>query len=108
MHSQYIVLPRGLSYSSVFSVKPEPITTLWYFLHTITDHRRPQGTRHPLPILLLIAILSLCCGSHSYVAMSEWSKNYQEVLKKQLPFLADHTPDAATFHRVFAGLDVAA
>jgi predicted transposase YbfD/YdcC len=106
MQGQYIVLPEGLSYSTVFSVKPEPVTTLWYFLHSIPDPRRPQGTRHSLPILLLLAILALSSGHHSYQAMEEWCRNYQSLLGDQLMFLVGHTPDAATFHRVFARLDV--
>lgn len=108
MCSQYIVLPESLSFSSVFSVKPEPVTTLWYFLHSISDPRRPQGTRHSLPVVLLLALLALCSGYHSYQAMEEWCKNYQSLLEKQLEFLAGHTPDAATFHRVFARIDVSA
>lgn len=108
MRSQYIVLPEGLSYSSVFSVKPEPVTTLWYFLHSLQDPRRPQGTRHPLPIILLLAILALCSGHTSYQAMEEWARNYQALLARELPFIAGHTPDAATFHRVFSHLDTAA
>lgn len=108
MSSQYIVLPKGLSYSPIFSVKPEPVTTLWYFLHSIPDPRRAQGRRHKLSIVLLLAILALCSGHNSYQAMEEWAKNYQDLLKKQLSFLAGHTPDAATFHRVFAGLDIVA
>lgn len=106
MYSQYIVLPVGLSYSPVFSVKPEPVTTLWYFLHSIPDPRRAQGRRHSLPVVLLLAILALCSGHNSYQAMEEWARNYQDLLKEQLPFLSGHTPDAATFHRVFAGLDI--
>jgi predicted transposase YbfD/YdcC len=106
MHSQYIVLPEGLSFSKVFSVKPEPVTTLWYFLHTIPDPRRAQGRRHALPVILVLALLALCSGHTSYQAMEEWAENYQELLKKHLPFLADHTPDAATFHRVFTRLAV--
>ncbi|MGH2613161.1 MAG: ISAs1 family transposase, partial [Rhabdochlamydiaceae bacterium] len=108
MYSEYTVLPIGLSFSSVFSVKPEPISTLWFFLSTIPDPRRPQGTRHPLPIVLLLAILALCCGYTSYQAMEEWSKNYQELLREQLSFVSGHTPDAATFYRVFASIDVGA
>lgn len=108
MYSQYIVLPENLSYSSVFSVKPEPITTLWYFLHSIPDPRRPQGTRHQLPIVLLLAILALCCGHTSYQAMEEWAENYQALLRETVPCLAGHMPDAATFHRVFSKLDVEA
>lgn len=106
MYSQYIVLPEGLSFSKVFSVKPEPVTTLWYFLHSIPDPRRAQGRRHALPILLVLALLALCSGHTSYQAMEEWAENYQALLSKELPFLAKHTPDAATFHRVFTKLDV--
>src|SRR5438105_3452188 len=106
MYSQYIVLPEGLSFSKVFSVKPEPVTTLWYFLHSIPDPRRAQGRRHSLSVVLVLALLALCSGHISYEAMEEWAKNYQHLLKKRLPFLAGHTPDAATFHRVFSRLDV--
>lgn len=106
MHSQYIVLPEGLSFSRVFSVKPEPVTTLWYFLHSVPDPRRAQGRRHSLPIILVLALLALCSGHTSYQAMEEWVENYQEHLREELPFLSGHTPDAATFHRVFTRLDV--
>lgn len=106
MYSQYIVLPEGLSFSKAFSVKPEPVTTLWYFLHSIPDPRRAQGRRHALPIILVLALLALCSGHTSYQAMEEWAENYQDLLNRELPFLAGHTPDAATFHRVFTKLDV--
>jgi hypothetical protein len=108
MYSQYIVLPKGLSYSSVFSVKPEPVMTLWSTLHTVSDHRRGQGKRHDLPILLTLAILALCSGHTSYQAMQEWCVNYQENILDQVPFLAGHMPNSATFHRVFANLDTEA
>lgn len=108
MFSQYTVLPKGLSYSSVFSVKPEPVTTLWYTLHTVVDHRRGQGRRHDLPTLLTLAILALCSGHTSYLSMQEWCENYQKRIKEQVPFLAGHMPDSSTFHRVFAKLDTKA
>jgi predicted transposase YbfD/YdcC len=106
MFSQYIVLPKHLSYSSVFSVKPEPVMTLWYTLHAVADYRRGQGKRHDLPTLLTLAILALCSGHTSYLAMKEWCVNYQKQIKDQVPFLAGHMPDSSTFHRVFAKLDV--
>lgn len=105
MQIKYIVLPEKSAYSKVFSVKPEPITTLWYMLHQLADPRRAQGRRHDLPTLLTLAILALCCGQESYQAMEEWSINYQEMLKTHVGFLGGHTPDASTFHRVFAKLD---
>jgi predicted transposase YbfD/YdcC len=108
MFSQYIVLPKGLSYSSVFSVKPEPVTTLWYTLHSVADYRRGQGKRHDLPTLLTLAILALCSGHTSYLSMQEWCVNYQQRIQKQVPFLAGHMPNSSTFHRVFANLDTKA
>lgn len=106
MFSQYIVLPESLSFSKVFSAKPEPVTTLWFMLHEIPDPRRAQGKRHDLPIVLTLAILALCCGHTSYQAMGEWAENYQTLLREQLPCIAGHIPDGATFHRVFARLNV--
>jgi predicted transposase YbfD/YdcC len=108
MYSQYIVLPKGLSYSSVFSVKPEPVMTLWYTLHTVTDHRRGQGRRHDLATVLTLAILALCSGNNSYLAMQEWCVNYQKRITEQVPFLAGHMPDSSTFYRVFAKIDTTA
>lgn len=105
MFSQYIILPKGLSYSSVFSVKPEPVTTLWFMLAEIPDPRRGQGRRHPLSVILTLAILALCSGHLSYLAMQELCENYQEELEQQVPFLAGHMPNSATFHRVFSRLD---
>lgn len=102
---KYIVLPEKSAYSKIFSLKPEPITTLWVMLHEVPDYRRAQGKRHPLPIVLLLAILSLCCGYQSFEAMEEWGQNYQEMLETCVPFIAGFTPAAATFHRVFKNLD---
>ena len=85
---KYIVLPEKSAYSKIFSVKPEPISSLWLFLHTIPDFRRGQGMRHDLPVVLLLSILALCCGHLSYEAMEEWCENYQEMIKTHVPFLA--------------------
>jgi predicted transposase YbfD/YdcC len=38
--------------------------------------------------------------------MQEWCINYQKRIHEQVPFLAGHMPNSATFHRVFARLDV--
>jgi predicted transposase YbfD/YdcC len=105
MLAKYIVLPEKSAYSKIFSVKPDPIASLWLFLHTIPDFRRGQGMRHELPVILLLSILALCCGHLSYEAMEEWCENYQEMIKTHIPFLAEHMPVAATFHRVFTNLN---
>lgn len=97
---------KGVLSSPVFLIEPAPVTSLWYFLHTIPDHRRAQGKRHPLSTVLILAILAIASGASSYQAISEWAVNYQEHLKKNLSFIANHTPDKATYHRVFAQLNI--
>lgn len=82
--------------------------TLWYTLHTVTDHRRGQGRRHDLATVLTLAILALCSGNNSYLAMQEWCVNYQKRITEQVPFLAGHMPDSSTFYRVFAKIDTTA
>jgi predicted transposase YbfD/YdcC len=82
--------------------------TLWFTLHSVVDHRRGQGMRHDLATVLTLAILALCSGHTSYLSMQEWCVNYQQSIKEQIPFLAGHMPNSATFHRVFANLDVIA
>lgn len=92
----------------MFLIEPAPVTSLWYFLHQIPDFRRAQGRRHSLPLVLILAILAICSGADSFQSVAEWSINYQEQLKITVPFLANHTPDKSTFHRVFAHLDTEA
>jgi len=103
---QYTVLPESLSYSRVFSVKPAGVKSLYGMLCKVSDPRSPQGLRHPLPILLTLAVLSLCCGEVSYQSMEEWIVNYQKQLKENVSLLTSHFIDASTFQRVFARLDV--
>lgn len=94
-----------LKSSPVFLIEPSPVTSLWYFLHQVSDPRRAQGKRHPLPTVLILAILAMACGADSFQAIAEWAVNYQDRLKEKVPFLAFHTPDKSTFHRVFVKLD---
>lgn len=100
--------PSGVLSSPIFLIEPAPVTSLWYFLHSIPDHRRAQGKRHPLPTVLILTILAICCGATSYQAIAEWAINYQDYLRKNVSFIAFHTPDKATYHRVFACLNIKA
>ncbi len=95
----------SLKSSPVFLIEPAPVTSLWYFLHQVSDPRRAQGTRHPLPTVLILALLAIACGADSFQAIAEWAVNYQHQLREKVPFLAFHTPDKSTFHRVFTKLD---
>lgn len=81
------------------------ISSLWYFLHQVPDHRDPRGFCHPLPLVLTIAVLALCCGRRGYKDIASWANDYREDIVREIPFLAGHIPDPSTYCRVFATLD---
>ncbi|MFC1895686.1 Druantia anti-phage system protein DruA [Thermodesulfobacteriota bacterium] len=45
-----------------------------FFAH-ISDPRRAQGRRHPLPTVLAIAAGAVLCGMRGYHAISDWAEN---------------------------------
>lgn len=102
---KYTILPQSLSYSKVFSVKPAEVNGLYQLLCQIPDPRRAQGRRHPLGILLTLAVLALSCGQVGYQSIQEWVENYQDNLVKKVPFLATHLINGSTFQRVFSRIE---
>lgn len=44
------------------------------FFKPITDPRRAQGRRHPLPSVLAIAAAAVLCGARGYKAISDWAQ----------------------------------
>lgn len=99
---QFITVPGTVSLPTIAK---EGAFSLFSFLASVPDHRKDQGKRHPLPIVLLLAILAQCCGAEGYEAMAEWAVNYQDEIRKHIPFAAGHKPNASTFFRVFSDLD---
>jgi predicted transposase YbfD/YdcC len=56
-------------------------------------------------VILILAILSICCGHQGYQAMAEWVENYQHILQHQVTWLAGYLPDGSTFYRVLSGIE---
>ncbi len=56
-------------------LKAEHMYLLPDFFADIPDPRRPQGRRHPLPIVLAIAAGATLCGMRGYKAISDWAKS---------------------------------
>ena len=56
-------------------LKAEHMYLLPHFFANIPDPRRPQGRRHPLPIVLAIAAGATLCGMRGYKAISDWAKS---------------------------------
>ena len=44
------------------------------YFKPITDPRRPQGRRHPLPAVLAIATAAVLCGARGYKAINDWAQ----------------------------------
>jgi hypothetical protein len=52
----------------------EHMQSLPAFFRPITDPRRAQGRRHPLPAVLAIATAAVLCGARGYEAISDWAQ----------------------------------
>jgi predicted transposase YbfD/YdcC len=70
----------------------------------LPDPRKDKVKRHPLLVLLTIAILSVICGNDDFEAMEEFGISKRPWLQSFLDL--DHgIPTADTFRRVFARLN---
>ncbi len=52
----------------------EHMQSLPKFFSPISDPRRTQGRRHPLPAVLAIATAAVLCGTRGYKAIADWAK----------------------------------
>ncbi|MGH2387199.1 MAG: ISAs1 family transposase [Chloroflexota bacterium] len=88
-----------------------PCPPLLDVIGTIPDVRQARGKRHPLAGVLALACAATLCGARSYSAMAEWGRTYGEVdpaLLRSLGLREHGSPSAATLHRIFRWLNVAA
>ena len=56
----------------------EHMLSLPEFFKPISDPRRPQGRRHPLPAVLAIATAAVLCGARGYKAISDWAQSLSQ------------------------------
>jgi len=53
----------------------EHMRSLPAFFVEIPDPRRPQGRRHPLPVVLALSTAAVLCGARGYKAISQWARD---------------------------------
>ncbi len=74
-------------------------------LNELKDHRREQGKRHPLPMLLIIAIMASMSGYHGYRATEDFIKANREELIEVFQPKKDRLPSFQTIRRALMAID---
>lgn len=83
-------LPESLRLDKPAPPPPCPVvtaqlTSLWFhFREGITDPRKPQGIRHPLPTLLTIGALAIASGCHGPEAIAEFAQSLNHYQRRRL------------------------
>jgi hypothetical protein len=84
------------------------VLSLLEALEAVPDHRRPQGRRYPLPVVLAISVSAMLAGARSLYAIAQWAREHRRLVTGTFDLPPTWTPSHATIFRVFAGLDVEA
>lgn len=78
---------------------------IFELLKGLKDHRRAQGQRHPLQIVLLIIILAIMAGAKSERAIARFAKNNKEALIKTLQIKREEVPSRSVTKAMIKHLD---
>ena len=71
----------------------------------MSDSRRSQGKRYPLPLVLTYILLAKAAGETTLLAISEWIRLRGKWLGEVLPQAGPHFPCAATYSNVLRAVD---
>jgi hypothetical protein len=71
---------------------------------SVSDPRKPQGVRFPLPVVLSLALLAVTCGAVGFDEIAEIAADLDPDLRAGFG-LVRSAPSAATFRRVLNGTD---
>jgi len=74
-------------------------------LSEITDNRRAEGKRHPLPMLLIIAIMATMSGYLGYRAIADFIKANRDELLEVFKPKKDRLPSFQTVRRALIAVD---
>ncbi|GAC1429953.1 MAG: hypothetical protein NVSMB54_22600 [Ktedonobacteraceae bacterium] len=74
-------------------------------MQQVSDARRKQGKRYPLPLVLTYVLLGKAAGETTLLAISEWIRLRGDWLHEVLPQAGPHFPCAATYSNVVRSVD---
>lgn len=74
-------------------------------LRTLKDHRRKEGKRHPLEVVLLIIILAIMAGAKGERAVSRFASNNKKALIKALKIERKEVPSRSVIQGVIQEVD---
>ena len=79
-----------------------PLST---FLNSISDFRRGEGQRYPLPKVLLMIVMSIINGASGYREMARFMENHQETFIELLS-LKHGVPSHVTVREILLGINL--
>lgn len=87
----------------------EQMRSLPDFFTDVTDPRRGQGRRHPLPVILALAAAATLCGMRGYKAIHLWANDLGQKARARFRCRCRNriyeVPSRTTFREVLARLD---
>jgi tRNA U34 2-thiouridine synthase MnmA/TrmU len=75
------------------------------FLEDLKDHRRPQGQRYELNLIVLFSIMAFLSNAKSYRDISRFITGHYTVLKKYFSLRWKKPPGYTTIRNILQGVD---
>lgn len=84
---------------------PKQIHSLYQVCQQLKDGRKARGRQYDLAGVLLVMVLAKLAGMNSLLAASEWAKDQEEVIRKNVGLLWKRMPCANTYSYILARLE---
>lgn len=78
---------------------------IYELLGQLRDHRRKEGRRHKLQVVILIMIMGLMSGAKGVRAITRFAKNNKEELVRTLKIESNKVPSRSVFRSVAENLE---
>src|SRR6266404_7604432 len=81
---------------------PKQGQSLYTVCQQLVDGRKARGRRYDLAGVVMVLVLAKLAGMSSVLAVSQWAKDQEEVLRSDLGLCWKHMPCANTYSYVLA------